>query len=224
MRYVNLTLGVEAIPYQHPVGGVQFDPHAMSGQDNSYYSGGDLHFGQGGVDDAQDADVVIHELGHGLHDWLTDGHLSQVQGLSEGVGDYVAAGYSRDQPNQWTPADAPYFWVFNWDGHNPFWPGRVTNWNVGRVYPRDVASQEGHTAGQYWSSCNLVARDAIGGQRMDKAFFMGLAMTGASSNQKDAAQAVIDAAAAMGYTSAEINAIASAYNVSCTYGVTVPAV
>lgn len=224
MRYVNVTLGVDAIPYQHARGGVQFDPHAMSGQDNSYYADGDLHFGEGGVDDAQDADVVIHELGHGLHDWLTDGHLSQVQGLSEGVGDYVAAGYSRDQPNQWAPSDAPYFWVFNWDGHNPFWPGRVTNWNVGRVYPRDVASQEGHTAGQYWSSCNLVARDAIGGQRMDTAFFTGLSMTGSSSNQKDAAQAVIDAAAAMGYTSAEINAIASAYNVSCTYGVTVPAV
>ena len=224
MRYVNVTLGIDAMPYQHPRGGVQFDPHAMSGQDNSYYSDGDLHFGEGGVDDAQDADVVIHELGHGLHDWLTNGNLSQVQGLSEGVGDYVAAGYSRDQPNQWTPADAPYFWVFNWDGHNPYWPGRVTNWNVGRVYPRDVASQEGHTAGQYWSSCNLVARDAIGGQRMDKAFFTGLAMTGASTNQKDVAQAVINAAAAMGYSSTEINAIASAYNVSCTYGVTVPAV
>jgi Zn-dependent metalloprotease len=224
MRYVNLTLGVEAMPYQHPRGGVQFDPHAMSGQDNSYYADGDLHFGQGGVDDAQDADVVVHELGHGLHDWLTDGHLSQVQGLSEGVGDYVAAGYSRDQPNQWTPADAPYFWVFNWDGHNPFWPGRVTNWNVGRTYPGDVARADGHTAGQYWSSCNLVARDAIGGQRMDTAFFTGLAMTVASSNQKDAAQAVINAAAALGYTSAEINAIASAYNVACTYGVTVPAV
>lgn len=224
MRYVNVTLGVEAIPYQHARGGVQFDPHAMSGQDNSYYSGGDLHFGQGGVDDAQDADVVIHELGHGLHDWLTDGHLSQVQGLSEGVGDYVAAGYSRDQPNQWTPADAPYFWVFNWDGHNPFWPGRVTNWNVGRTYPGDVNRADGHTAGQYWSSCNLVARDAIGGQKMDKAFFTGLSMTGSSTNQKDAAQAVIDAAAAMGYTSTEINAIASAYNVSCTYGVTVPVV
>jgi len=59
---------------------------------------------------------------------------------------------------------------------------------------------------------------------MDKAFFTGLAMTGASTNQKDAAQAVIDAAAALGYTSAEVNAIGDAYNVSCTYGVTVPAV
>ena len=59
---------------------------------------------------------------------------------------------------------------------------------------------------------------------MDKAFFTGLAMTRDSTNQKDAAQAVINAAAAMGYSSTEINAIASAYNVSCTYGVTVPAV
>ena len=142
------------MPYQHPRGGVQFDLHAMSGQDNSYHSDGDLHFGEGGVDDAQDADVVIHELGHGLHDWLTNGNLSQVQGLSEGVGDYVVGGRlaAATSPIQWTPADAPAFLAFNWDGHNPYRPGRVTNWNVGRVYPRDVASQEGHTAGQYWSS------------------------------------------------------------------------
>jgi hypothetical protein len=69
-----------------------------------------------------------------------------------------------------------------------------------------------------------VARDAIGGPRMDKAFFTGLSMTGSSTNQKDAAQAVIDAAAAMGYSGSEISAIADAYNVSCTYGVTVPSV
>jgi hypothetical protein len=54
--------------------------------------------------------------------------------------------------------------------------------------------------------------------------FAGLMMTGATTNQKDAAQAVIDAAAALGYSSAEVNAIGNAYNVSCTYAVSVPAV
>ena len=32
-------------------------------------------FGQGGVDDAEDMDVILHELGHGLHDWITNGNL-----------------------------------------------------------------------------------------------------------------------------------------------------
>jgi len=89
----------------------------LDGDDNSYYSNGRLVFGEGGVDDAEDADVVLHELGHGLHDWLTNGSLSQVQGLSEGCGDYWAQSYSRSL-GQW-PLSAPaYNWMFSWDGHN----------------------------------------------------------------------------------------------------------
>ncbi|WP_242107736.1 hypothetical protein [Luteimonas aquatica] len=222
MRYVNDTLKIAVVPYQYK-GGVRFDPHGFGGGDNSRYSrlAGDLSFGEGGVDDAQDADVVVHELGHGLHDWLTDGNLSQVEGLSEGVGDYLAAGYSRDLAGQWQPGDAAYDWVFNWDGHNPFWDGRVTNWNLTHIYP-DIGF--GHTAGQYWSSCNLVARKAVGARDMDTAFLAGLTMTGGDTNQKDAAQAVINAAAALGLSRAKVKAIGNAYNVSCDYEVTVPAV
>ncbi|WP_323120105.1 M36 family metallopeptidase [Burkholderia alba] len=221
LRYVNLTLGVKALPYQYS-GGVQYDPHGESGDDNSSYSSssGKLSFGQGGVDDAEDADVVIHELGHGIHDWVTNGGLSQQEGLSEGTGDYLAAAYSRDF-NQWSPSDAQYNWVYNWDGHNEFWAGRVTNWNVGRTYAQ-ARGAEIHTAGQYWASCNLVARDAIGGPAMDKAFLKGLSMTNSSTNQKAAAQAVLTAASALGYSNAQLTAIGNAYNKSCTYAVTVP--
>ncbi|AKM38585.1 peptidase [Burkholderia contaminans] len=221
LRYVNQTLGIKALPYQY-TGGVQYDPHGESGDDNSSYSSssGRLTFGQGGVDDAEDADVVIHELGHGIHDWVTNGGLSQQEGLSEGTGDYLAAAYSRDF-NQWSPSDAQYHWVYNWDGHNEFWGGRVTNWNVGRTYAQ-ARGAEIHTAGQYWASCNLVARDAIGAQAMDKAFLKGLSMTNSSTNQKAAAQAVLTAASALGYSNAQLTAIGNAYNQSCTYGVTVP--
>ncbi len=109
----------------------------------------------------------------------------------------------------------------NWDGHNEFWAGRVTNYNVGRTYAQ-IRNAAIHTAGQYWASCNMVARDAIGGAAMDKAFLKGLSMTNGSTNQKAAAQAVLTAAAALGYSSAQLNAIGDAYNKSCTYGVTVP--
>ncbi|MBO9664603.1 M36 family metallopeptidase [Dokdonella sp.] len=238
LKYVNQTLGVTAMPRNHP-GGVHVDPHGFSGQDNSRYSpsGEDLSFGQGGVDDAQDADVLIHELGHGIHDWVTGGHLSQTEGLSEGTGDYLAGAYSRDFPDQWTPADTAYNWVYSWDGHNPFWAGRVLNYQTIRTYAQ-ARTEAIHSAGQYWSSCNLEARKnlqvldaANGGSTFDKAFLEGLSTTGASTNQKDAAQAVIDAAATLGYTQAQIDAIATAYNsgnqggnTGCTYAVTVPIV
>ena len=229
LKYVNETLGVPAMPIHH-AGGVHYDPHGFQNQDNSQFvsTSEKLTFGQGGVDDAQDADVLIHELGHGIHYFVTGGHLSQTEGLSEGVGDYNGAAWSRDFPNQWTPADTAYYWIYSWDGHNPFWPGRVLNYELTHTYAQS-RNQEIHTAGQYWSSCNLLARDVLGGQIFDKAYFEGLSMTGGSTNQKDAAQAVINAAAALGYSQAQIDAIGTAYNsgnaggnAGCTYAVTVP--
>jgi hypothetical protein len=64
---------------------------------------------------------------------------------------------------------------------------------------------------------------------MDKAYFEGLSMTGGNTNQMAAAQAVINAAAALGYNATQIAAFADAYNsgnagghAGCTYAVTVP--
>ncbi len=225
MRYLNETLGVTVVP-NSVAGGVRFDPHGFNGQDNSSFTSATdrLQFGEGGVDDAEDSDVVIHELGHGLHDWITNGGLSQVQGLSEGVGDYFANSYNRST-GYWTPSDPQWFWMFQWDGHNQYWSGRVTNWHIGHAWPGNLGSGI-HAQGQYWASCNLVAWVAIGRDKMDKAMLRGLAMTTASSNQQVAAQAVITAAATMGsaqgYTPADIAAIGAAYNTSCTYAVTVP--
>lgn len=222
MRYLNQTLGVNVVP-NSVAGGVRFDPHGFNGDDNSSFSSGSdqLQFGEGGVDDAEDADVVLHELGHGLHDWITNGGLSQTEGLSEGVGDYFANSYNRST-GHWMPADPQWFWMFHWDGHNEYWSGRVTNWNIGHTYPGNIGSAI-HTQGQYWASCNLIAWVAIGRDAMDKAMLLGLGMTSGSASQKVAAQAIINSAAASGYTPTQINALGSAYNTSCSYNVTVPA-
>ena len=169
MRYINVTLGIPVTPYQY-VGGVRFDAHGLSNADNSHYVGstGILAFGDGGVDDSEDTDVVIHELGHGLHDWLTSGGLSQTQGLSEGLGDYFGISYSRTFVGQWAPADPQYNWMFSWDGHNPFWSGRLTNWNDNHLYPTNLVGQI-HTDGQFWASCNIDIGEAIGYDLADAA-------------------------------------------------------
>ena len=201
MRYVNDAppngLGVAVMPFQY-VGGVRFDPSGFNGADNSHYLGGSgqLAFGEGGVDDAEDADVIIHELGHGIHHWITNSGPSQVQGLSEGTGDYLAQSYSRSF-NQW-PSSAPAFhWTFSWDGHNPFWPGRVTNWP--NHYPDGLTGQI-HTDGQIWATVNMRIWDQLGRTKTDKVFLEGLNLTTGSTNQDDAAQAMMNAAAALGYT------------------------
>src|SRR5690606_24558198 len=129
------------------------------------------------------------ELGHAIHAWVTNFSSSSSQGLGEGTGDYLAMAYSHDFPNQWTPADPAYYWTFSWDGHNPLWNGRVTNYQ--RSFTYQTIPSGNHVPGQYWASCNREAREAIGGLLMDKAFLKGLSMTTSSSNQKAAAQAVI---------------------------------
>jgi hypothetical protein len=212
MRYLNAPTPGGAGITVHPSaygGGVRFDPSGLSGADNSHYLSGSqqVSFGEGGVDDAEDADVVVHELGHGLHDWITAGGLSQVEGLSEGTGDYIAQSYSRAQ-GQWLPADPAYHWVFGWDGHNPFWSGRITNYAA--TYPGGLVGQI-HTDGQIWATANMRIWNRIGRQRTDRAFFSGLAMTGGSTNQQAAAQAVIQASLTLGYTAAEQYAIYDEY-------------
>ncbi len=186
MKYINQTLGINLMPYQY-AGGVKFDPHGFNGDDNSHYltSIGAVSFGDGGVDDAEDLSVIIHELGHGIHDWVTSGGLSQVNGLSEGCGDYWAVSYIRST-GYWNTSDPAYNWVFIWDGHNPFWPGRITNYTA--HYPEGLVGQV-HTDGQMWASSLMAIYDLIGKEPTDRNFLEGLAMTNGSSNQQDAAYA-----------------------------------
>lgn len=204
MRYLNQGLGMPVMPYQYTTG-VQFDAHGLNGIDNSHYisSTGRVAFGEGCVDDDEDADVIIHELGHGLHDWLTSGGLSQVQGLSEGTGDFAAASYTR-RLDLLEPGDPAYQWVFKWDGHNPCWPGRVTN--SAAHYPEGLTGAI-HTDGQMWSSTLMQIWDDIGGPKIDAAVHEGLSMTNGGTNQPQAAQAVLQAAANMGYPAADIQAM-----------------
>lgn len=209
LRYINYTLGIPCIPLTNS-GVLWFDPSGVNGDDNSYYSDGTLVFGEGGVDDAEDADVVLHEMGHGIHDWLTGGHASSTTGLGEGSGDYWAMSYSRSL-NQWASTDAANNWVFSWDGHNEWWDGRVTNYI--RTYPQTGSSYtEIHTYGQIWATALMKIYDIIGRDKTDKAFLEGLALTNASSNQKTAAVAVRQAAINMNYPCADIQTMTDKFN------------
>jgi hypothetical protein len=222
MRYINETLGIALRPIQYE-GGVQFDPQGLDGDDNSHYDSGSgqLAFGEGCVDDDEDADVVLHELGHGLHDWVTNGGLSNiVDGLSEGFGDYWAQSYSRSL-GQWGPGNPEYHWVFNWDGHNECWGGRVTN--IALPYPTSVQPYPAvHSGGQHWSTCLMKIYDQIGREKTDTITLEGLAMTGMMSSQNDAANAVYQAASDLGLPASELDIISSTFE-GCGYMMSLPA-
>jgi hypothetical protein len=216
MRYINETLGIPLRPYQYD-GGVRFDPQGLDGDDNSHYTpgSGNLAFGEGCVDDDEDADVIWHELGHGLHDWVTNGGLSNiVDGLSEGFGDYWAQSHSRSL-GQWGPDNPEYHWVFNWDGHNECWGGRVSN--IALPYPTSVQPYPAvHSGGQHWSTCLMQIYDRIGREKTDTITLEGLAMTHMLSSQNDAANAVMQAAADLGLPADEQDFIAQTFT-NCGY-------
>ncbi|WP_375238458.1 T9SS type A sorting domain-containing protein [Aurantibacter sp.] len=220
MRYINTDLGIVLTPPQNG-GVVRFDPHGAGGADNSYYTGGTLVFGEGCVDDGEDADVILHELGHGLHDWITNGGLSQVNGLSEGCGDYWANSYKRSL-GLWGSGDAARNYVFGWDGHNVCWNGRSTIY--GAQYPGGLVGGGPHTDGQIWASVMMEIWEIVGRTKTDKAFLNGLGMTNSGTNQEQAAiavrQAAIDMGTNHGYTCADIQAFTDRFTAR---GYTMPA-
>ena len=203
LRYINETLGITCRPSLN--GGVlRYDPSGLSGADNSHFlpSTDQISFGEGCVDDAEDADVIWHEFGHGVHKWMTNGNVSQY--LGEGNSDYWAQSYSRSL-NQWQLTDAASQYMFSWDGHNTCWAGRTTDYYG--VYPGDLVGLQGgaaHTDGQIWVTALMQIWDVIGRTKMDKAFLNGLVLTNSSTDQQNGAIAVRQAAINMNYPCADI--------------------
>lgn len=105
------------------------DTDGLNGDDNSHYSYGGatdyLAFGHGCVNDSEDADVILHEYGHGIQRNINSSWSGGDTGaMGEGFGDYWAASYSYSTPNGKTYHPE---WAFSWDGHNSCWAGRMLN-------------------------------------------------------------------------------------------------
>lgn len=143
---------------------IEIDPHGASGADQSFYVSAiipSIQYGEGGVDDAEDADVICHEYGHALSDHAAPGSNTGIErrAIDEGYGDYFAASYSRGYSD--------YNWekIFSWDGHNEFWFGR--NADSDKHYPEDN-SDNYYSSSEIWSGALMDIFDLIGKDNTDK--------------------------------------------------------
>jgi hypothetical protein len=167
------------------------DPHGFQGKDNSHYSPGGnwISFGTGGVDDAEDADVIWHEYGHAIqYNIIPTWGGGECGALGEGFGDYWAGSHSRGL-NQWSPTDQQYSWLFLWDGHNDYWQGRILN--DPHKYPFGTLSV--HMAGQIWSSALMEIQGDLGRDVTDRLVLKSLYYLTGEITAVDNAQAILQA-------------------------------
>jgi len=170
---------------------LRLDPHGFQAQDNSHYSpsGNWISWGTGGVDDAEDATAIWHEYGHAIqYTFVPTWGGGETGALGEGFGDYWAASYAR-AVTRWLPTDEQYNWVFGWDGHNPFWPGRTLN--DPRTYP--FGNLQIHIAGQIWSSALMGIWEELGKEVTDRLVLKSLFYLGYGTTGPDNAQAILQA-------------------------------
>jgi hypothetical protein len=153
-RYM-VDLGFEDVPPTP----ILLDINAVE-EDASWYSpfSNTLTTGTGGVDDAEDADVLLHEYGHALIERI----IPELRGgetalMGEGLCDFFAGDWSLEAAPDYHPME-----VYNWDGHNEFWAGRVLD--IDYRYSDLADHSEAHDGGQLWSSF-LTAIRIDGGDR-----------------------------------------------------------
>jgi hypothetical protein len=102
------------------------------GQDNSFetdHPKDELRFGKGGVDDAEDAEVILHEYGHAIHDGSGFVFGSEEAGaISEGFGDYWAVDFSDVVAKRMgVPEREPLPCVMDWTRRSTPRPSRTAS-------------------------------------------------------------------------------------------------
>lgn len=146
---------LESLGYQLFSEPVKFDAQGLANNNSSYYFGPKaLMFGvDGGSADALDADVVIHELAHGIHyHILPDWAYGHTGAIAEGFADYWAG--SNSYRRLFELGDVfEIDTVFNWDGYFG-----------SKISTRSLWNQRA----QYFEQSEYRAHESVGGKLGDE--------------------------------------------------------
>jgi len=178
------------------------------GVDNSFatdHPKNELRFGKGGVDDAEDAEVILHEYGHAIHFAQNFSFASVDAGsISEGFGDYWAVTVANVVATKLgVPQLEPLPCVADWDSvsYTSTVPHCLRRVDRNLHYPADL-NGEVHHDGQIWSRALWDIRQSLGHVRADTIIlegqfdFPGTSMPDLARRTVDAAQRLYGNAAA----------------------------
>ena len=160
-------------------------------EDNSFYSPGtkSLQFGRGGVDDAEDAEIILHEYGHAIQDDQVPGFGAkpQTRAMGEGFGDYLAASFFSDgKPAKLKPC------IGTWDAvaYSGDDPPSLRRLDSNKKFPKDLNGEE-HDDGEIWSACLWEIRGQLGRQTADKLILAHHFQIARDAGFEDAANALV---------------------------------
>lgn len=164
------------------------DPHGRSDDNSAFTNDGQsryLKFGDGGIDDAEDADPIIHEYHHDIFDDASQGGNVGLyrKSIEEGSCDFAAASYSKSiTTNQWQK-------VYNWDGNNsPIWLGRTVQ--TSKKYPHDLNSNI-YNNGEMWSTFLMDLEGSLGRDYLHKLLYQSFYSAGININDTNMAMLLL---------------------------------
>ena len=199
---------------------IRTNPHGLGLEDNSRYftTQNYIAFGQGGVDDAEDAHVIWHEYGHALLQDSAPGLLnsSEGQALHEGWADYWAASYARSLAENSTVPRDDWRSLFKWDsGDGSIWQGRQMNF-TGK-YPEDTFCDGGgfqcniYADGIMWATTLMEVYDRLGRETTDRLALASHAYLMHPVSFRDAAEAMIQSDADL-HAGANVSALLDVFS------------
>jgi zinc metalloprotease ZmpB len=170
------------------------------GGDNSFYREGTgkltITLGKGGVDDAEDAEVIVHEYGHSVQDDQVPGFgtTPEAGAIGEGFGDYLAVTVSAHEA---PTADEPC--VADWDStsYTSTVPHCLRRVDGNKHYPEDLEG-EVHADGEIWSRALWDIRTALGPKLADTIIIRAQFRFTPDTSMRAAAAATIDTAGMYG--------------------------
>ncbi len=175
------------------------------GVDNSFADDkhDEIRLGKGGADDAEDAEVILHEYGHAIHFSQSPTFYASLESgaIGEGFADYWAVTVSSVISP--TP-DAPC--VADWDSvsYTAATPHCLRRVDLDLHYPGDLNARVHHD-GQIWSRALWDIRGALGHIKADTIILQGQ-FGYPGTTMPDLAQRTVDAAQTL-YGNAEANAV-----------------